>query len=200
MGFTEHSHKLFQRFLHRPNYPNIWHQLCGLKFVATWMWYTNKCHKDMEKGTFQRPVKVLLRLIMPRLFQLRVTLMYREGLFDICLPDLDEVRFREGQAWELARVRPYRTYRLFYMSMITRLLRMHHVEEELHYDRMIPMLWHIKAFDVMYVIDPATATMDQRIIHVETLRLMFAYMHLRADMRMVDLAEFQQDHPLSTIT
>lgn len=61
---------------------------------------------------------------------------------------------------------------------------MHHVDEEPHYDRVIPVPRPIKAFDVTSVIDPPTGadTMDQRIVCVEEiLQVMFADMRLRAE-------------------
>ncbi|XP_070008507.1 uncharacterized protein [Nicotiana sylvestris] len=51
MGFTEHSHKLFQRFLRRPDYPDIRRQLCGADSFALWTRDSNEFHKEMKKGS-----------------------------------------------------------------------------------------------------------------------------------------------------
>ncbi|OIT02331.1 hypothetical protein A4A49_21590 [Nicotiana attenuata] len=60
MGFMEHSHKLFQRLLCQPNYPDIRRQLCGADSFATWMRDDNEVHKDMKKSNSQRPTRVLI--------------------------------------------------------------------------------------------------------------------------------------------
>ncbi|OIT28886.1 hypothetical protein A4A49_52562 [Nicotiana attenuata] len=150
MGFTEHSHKFFQRFLRWPDYPAIHRQLCGADSSAAWTRDANEFHMDMKKGTFQRPARVVLHM---------------------------------------DKVRPLGARRLHYSSMITRLLRAHHVEEEFHYERTILVSYPIKAYDVMSVIYPHAATVNsnQRLVRVEeTLQLLFADLRLH--------------HPLSAIT
>lgn len=47
----------------------------------------------------------------------------------------------------MAKVQPYGAHQLFYPSMITQLQRIYHVEEEYHYDRMIPVSRIVKTFD-----------------------------------------------------
>ncbi|OIT37176.1 nad(p)h-quinone oxidoreductase subunit k, chloroplastic [Nicotiana attenuata] len=90
----------------------------------------------------------------------------------------------------MARVQPLGARRLYYPSMITRLLRVHHVEEEFHYDRTIPVTYPIKAYDVTSVIDPPDTAVnsDQRLVRVEeTLQLLFADLSLRAARGETDL-------------
>ncbi|OIT02946.1 hypothetical protein A4A49_22426 [Nicotiana attenuata] len=205
MGFTEHSHKLFQRFLRRPNYPAIRRLLCGTDSSTAWARDANEFHKDMKKITFQRPARVVLRLINAKITptqsdtdvpRLKVCLIY--ALLTRMWVDLRKLMLEH-----MARVRPLGARRLYYSSMITRLLRAHYVEEEFHYDRTIPVTYPIKAYDVTSVIDPpATAVnSDLRLVRVEeTLQLLFADLSLRAARGEADLEELQQDHPLSAIT
>lgn len=64
------------------------------------------------------------------------------------------------------------TGRLYFPSVITRLLRAHHVEEELYYDRTIQVMRHIRPFDIIAVKDPlaTVVNVDQRFICVEDTR------------------------------
>lgn len=110
----------------------------------------------MKKGTFQRPAKVLLQLIntktMPTqsdtdVSRVKVCLIY--ALLTRIKFDLENIMLEH-----MARVWPVWTRCLFYPSMITLLLRTHHVEEEPHSDRTILIPRSIKAFDVTTVIDP----------------------------------------------
>ncbi|OIT39260.1 hypothetical protein A4A49_03587 [Nicotiana attenuata] len=119
----------------------------------------NDFHKDMKKSTFQWPDRVVLRLISAKIMptqsdtdvpRLKVCLIY--ALLTRMRVDLGKLMLEH-----MARVRPLGARRLYYPSMITRLLRAHHVEEEFHYDRTIPVTYPIKAYDVTSVIDlPAT--------------------------------------------
>lgn len=90
------------------------------------------------------------------------------------------------------RVRPFGARWLFYPSMITRMLRRHHVDEEYHHDRVIPVPQPTKVFDVISMIDPpgSAATMDQKMVLVEeTLQMIFADIHIRTERGVVNLAQ-----------
>ncbi|OIT03467.1 hypothetical protein A4A49_08849 [Nicotiana attenuata] len=194
MGFTEHSHKLFQRFLRRPDYPAICCLLCGADSSAAWTRDANEFHKDMKKATFQRPATV--RLINAKITptgsdtdvpRLKVCLIY--ALLTRMQFDLGKIMLEN-----MAKVRPLGARRLHYPSMITRLLRAHLMEEEFHYDRTITVSYPIRPFDVTSVIDPPTAAVnsDQRMVRVEeTLQLLFADLRLRVDQGEADLEELQ---------
>ncbi|OIT21836.1 hypothetical protein A4A49_52968 [Nicotiana attenuata] len=190
MGFTEHSHKLFQRFLRRPDYPAIHRLLGGADSSVAWARDANEFHKNMKKSTCQRPAKVVLWLINAKIMptqsdtdvpRLKVCLIY--ALLTRMRVDLGKLMLEH-----MARVRPLGARRLYYPSMITRLLRAHHVEEEFHYDWTIPMTYLIKAYDVTLVIDPPDTA------------LLFADLSLCVARGETDLEELQQDHPLSAIT
>ncbi|OIT36741.1 hypothetical protein A4A49_58491 [Nicotiana attenuata] len=124
VGFTEHSHKLFQRFLRRPDYPAIRRLLCGADSSAAQTRDANEFHKDMKKATFQRPARVLLRLINAKITptgsdtdvpRLKVCLIY--ALLTRMQFDLGKIMLEN-----MAKVRPLGARRLHYPSMITRLL------------------------------------------------------------------------------
>ncbi|OIT35227.1 hypothetical protein A4A49_07435 [Nicotiana attenuata] len=201
MGFVEYSHKLFQRLLRRPPYPDIKRQLCGVDSSATWTRDVNEFHKDMKKSNFQHPTRVILRLINAKIMpthndtnvsRLKVCLIY--AILTRMKFDLGKIMLKH-----MARVRPLLARRLYFPSMITRLLRTHHVDEEFHYDRTIPMMWPLTAFDVITVTDPPSAAVpvDQRLLCVkETLQLLYADTRLHAARGETDLAELQEDHPL----
>ncbi|OIT38334.1 hypothetical protein A4A49_07973 [Nicotiana attenuata] len=194
MGFTEHPHKLFMWLLHRIPYPDIRLQLCGAGSLATWTRDANEIHKDMKKCHFKRPTRVVLRLINARIMptqndtdvsRLKVCLIYAF---------LTQMKFDLGKIMleHMPRVRSLGARRLYFPSMITRLLRTHHVEEEFRYDRTIPVLRPLKPFDVTTVTDRPVAVVpiDQRFVHVEeTLQLLFADMRLLAARGEVDMAE-----------
>ncbi|XP_070032498.1 uncharacterized protein [Nicotiana tomentosiformis] len=150
------------------------------------VWDVNEFHKDMKKGTFHCLAKVILRLINAKIMptqsesdvlRLKVYLIYAF---------LTRMRFdiRKIMLEHMVRVRTLGACRLFYPSMISQLLQAHHIEEEFHYDRTIPVTYPIKAFDITVVIDPppaaAAVTSDQRLVRVgETLQLLFADLSLR---------------------
>ncbi|OIT06740.1 hypothetical protein A4A49_61406 [Nicotiana attenuata] len=107
-GFTEHSHKLFQRFLHRPDYLAIHRQLCGAASSTAWMRDVNEFHKEMKKGTFQHPNRVVLRLINAKIMptqsdsdvsRLKVCLIY--ALLTRMRLDLGKIMLEH-----MAKVRP----------------------------------------------------------------------------------------------
>lgn len=68
------------------------------------------------------------------------------------------------------------------------------MDEDLHYDRMIMILWPTKVFDVTSMIDPPTdvTTMDQRMLRVdEPLQMMVIEFRLYGERGEVDLVELQ---------
>lgn len=111
---------------------------------------------DIKKGTFYHPTKVLLRLINAKIMPTASEMDFSRVKVCMIYAFFTHIEFALWKIMleHMARVSPFGACRLFYPSMITRLLKMHYVDEEYHYDRVILVSHPIKAFDVTLVIDP----------------------------------------------